>query len=65
MARIVVKDLPRTVGPDSVDMAGVVCGGRASVEDDHDRYANAEVSYLLQRMEVHAGLVTLASNLRK
>jgi SpoVK/Ycf46/Vps4 family AAA+-type ATPase len=34
------------------------------VSDAHDRYANQEVSYLLQRIEAYAGVVILASNLR-
>jgi SpoVK/Ycf46/Vps4 family AAA+-type ATPase len=34
------------------------------VKDSHDKYANQEVSYLLQRIENHPGLVILASNLK-
>ena len=34
------------------------------MHDAHDRYANLEVSYLLQRMEEYDGIVVLASNLR-
>ncbi|MFS8617888.1 MAG: ATP-binding protein, partial [Solitalea sp.] len=34
------------------------------VRDAHDKYANQEVSYLLQRIEAHSGLVILASNFR-
>src|SRR5213078_1493783 len=40
-------------------------GKRTQVSDAHDRYANVEVSYLLQRMEDHDGVVVLATNLRK
>jgi SpoVK/Ycf46/Vps4 family AAA+-type ATPase len=35
------------------------------VKDSHDRYANIETGYLLQRMEEHEGVVILASNFRK
>jgi SpoVK/Ycf46/Vps4 family AAA+-type ATPase len=35
---------------------------RAEVKDAHDRYANLETSYLLQRLEAHHGLVLLTSN---
>jgi len=40
-------------------------GKRTAVHDAHDRYANVEVSYLLQRMEDYQGVVILATNLRK
>ena len=46
------------------DEADSVFGKRTSVRDAHDKYANQEVSYLLQRIEVHPGLVILASNLK-
>ncbi|MDX2285976.1 MAG: ATP-binding protein [Bacteroidia bacterium] len=46
------------------DEADALFGKRTGVRDAHDRYANQEVSYLLQRVEGHAGLVILASNLR-
>lgn len=46
------------------DEADSVFGKRTSVRDAHDKYANQEVSYLLQRIEAHPGLVILASNLR-
>jgi SpoVK/Ycf46/Vps4 family AAA+-type ATPase len=35
------------------------------VKDSHDRYANIEVNYLLQKMEQHEGIVILATNLSK
>lgn len=46
------------------DEADAVFGKRTSVRDSHDKYANQEVSYLLQRIESHPGLVILASNLK-
>ncbi|WP_423126907.1 ATP-binding protein [Gaoshiqia sp. Z1-71] len=46
------------------DEADSIFGKRTNVRDAHDKYANQEVSYLLQRVESHAGLVILASNLR-
>jgi SpoVK/Ycf46/Vps4 family AAA+-type ATPase len=39
-------------------------GKRSDVKDSHDRYANIEVSYLLQRMEAHRGLAVLTTNLK-
>ena len=39
-------------------------GKRTDVKDSHDRYANIEVSYLLQRMEAYGGLAILTSNLK-
>lgn len=44
------------------DEADALFGKRTSVKDAHDRYANQEVSYLLQRVEDFPGLVILASN---
>ena len=46
------------------DEADALFGKRTSVKDSHDRYANQEVSYLLQRVEGFNGLVILASNFR-
>jgi SpoVK/Ycf46/Vps4 family AAA+-type ATPase len=46
------------------DEADALFGKRTNVRDAHDKYANQEVSYLLQRIESHAGLVILASNLK-
>jgi SpoVK/Ycf46/Vps4 family AAA+-type ATPase len=40
-------------------------GKRSEVHDSHDRYANIEVGYLLQRMEEYEGVVILATNFRK
>lgn len=47
------------------DEADALLGKRAEVKDAHDRYANIEVSYLLQKMEEHTGVVVLATNLAK
>lgn len=46
------------------DEADAIFGKRSEVKDAHDRYANIEVSYLLQRMESFNGLTILATNLR-
>ena len=46
------------------DEADSVFGKRTNVRDAHDKYANQEVSYLLQRIEAHPGLVILASNFK-
>ncbi len=45
------------------DEADALFGKRSDVKDSHDRYANMEVSYLLQRMESYRGLAILTSNL--
>lgn len=46
------------------DEADARFGKRTSVKDAHDRYANQEASYLMQRVEEFDGLVILASNFR-
>ena len=46
------------------DEADAVFGRRSEVKDAHDRYANIESAYLLQRMETFDGLAILATNLR-
>lgn len=46
------------------DEADAIFGKRSEVKDAHDRYANIEVSYLLQRMEAYNGVTILATNLR-
>jgi SpoVK/Ycf46/Vps4 family AAA+-type ATPase len=48
-----------------IDEADAVAGKRSEVKDAHDRYANIEVAYLLQRIEAHEGLVILTTNLRQ
>ncbi len=46
------------------DEADALFGKRSDVKDSHDRYANLEISYLLQRMERYRGLAVLTTNLR-
>jgi AAA+ superfamily predicted ATPase len=46
------------------DEADALFGKRSEVRDSHDRYANLEVSYLLQRMETYRGLAILTTNLK-
>ena len=46
------------------DEADALFGRRSEVKDSHDRYANIEISYLLQRMEDYRGLAILTSNLK-
>lgn len=59
--------LARTEKTESIlffDEADALFGKRTGVRDAHDKYANQEVSYLLQRIESYSGLVILASNLK-
>ena len=44
------------------DEADALFGKRSEVKDSHDRYANIEINYLLQRMETYRGLAVLATN---
>ncbi len=46
------------------DEADALFGKRSEVKDSHDRYANIEINYLLQRMESYRGLAILATNLK-
>jgi SpoVK/Ycf46/Vps4 family AAA+-type ATPase len=46
------------------DEADALFGKRTDVKDSHDRHANVEVSYLLQRMEAYRGLSVLTTNLK-
>jgi hypothetical protein len=46
------------------DEADALFGKRSEVKDAHDRYANIETAYLLQRMEEYSGIVILATNMR-
>jgi hypothetical protein len=46
------------------DEADALFGKRSEVKDSHDRYANIEVNYLLQRMESYRGVAVLATNMR-
>ena len=47
------------------DEADALFGKRSEVKDSHDRYANIEVSYLLQRMESYRGLAILTTNMKE
>ena len=47
------------------DEADALFGKRSQVRDSHDRYANLEVSYLLQKIEAYDGFAILATNLRQ
>jgi len=46
------------------DEADALFGKRSDVKDSHDRYANVEISYLLQRMEAYRGLAILTTNMK-
>ena len=46
------------------DEAEALFSSRTEVQDAHDRFANQEISYLLQRMEEHPGIVILATNMK-
>jgi hypothetical protein len=46
------------------DEADALFGRRTEVKDSHDRYANIEINYLLQRMESYSGLAILATNMK-
>lgn len=46
------------------DEADALFGKRSDVKDSHDRYANIEVSYLLQRMEAYRGLAIMTTNMK-
>lgn len=47
------------------DEADALFGKRSEVRDSHDRYANIEIAYLLQKMEEYEGVAILATNLRQ
>jgi hypothetical protein len=47
------------------DEADALFGKRSEVRDSHDRYANVEVSYLLQRLEAYRGLAILTTNMKE
>jgi hypothetical protein len=46
------------------DEADALFGRRSEVKDSHDRYANIEINYLLQRMEAYRGLAILTTNMK-
>jgi SpoVK/Ycf46/Vps4 family AAA+-type ATPase len=58
----VFKDAEHTNAVLFFDEAEALLGKRSGVKDAHDRYANIEVSYLLDRIEAFGGLVILATN---
>jgi hypothetical protein len=47
------------------DEADALFGKRSEVRDSHDRYANLEISYLLQRMEAYRGVAILTTNMKQ
>ena len=47
-----------------IDEADALLGKRTDVKDAHDRYANLEVGYLLQKIEAHPGIAILSTNLK-
>jgi SpoVK/Ycf46/Vps4 family AAA+-type ATPase len=47
-----------------LDEADALFGKRTDVKDAHDRYANVDIAYLLQRIEAYEGLVILATNVQ-
>lgn len=62
------KVFSRAEGKDWIlffDEADALFGKRTNVSDAHDKYANQEISYLLQRLEDYPGLVILASNMQQ
>src|SRR5258706_10241810 len=46
------------------DEADALFGKRSEVKDSHDRYANIEINYLLQRLEAYTGLAIMATNMK-
>jgi len=61
----VFTDAGRSGAAILIDEADALLGKRSEVKDAHDRYANIEVAYLLQRMETFEGLAILTTNLRQ
>jgi SpoVK/Ycf46/Vps4 family AAA+-type ATPase len=61
----VFSDAQRSGAAILIDEAEALLGKRSEVKDAHDRYANIEVAYLLQRMESFDGLAMLTTNLRQ
>jgi SpoVK/Ycf46/Vps4 family AAA+-type ATPase len=60
----VFKDAERAGAQLFFDEADALFGRRTDVTDDHDRYANQVIDYLLQRIEAFEGVMILASNLK-
>lgn len=61
----VFVDAQRSGSAILIDEADALFGKRSEVRDAHDRYANIEVAFLLQRMEAYEGLAILTTNLRQ
>jgi SpoVK/Ycf46/Vps4 family AAA+-type ATPase len=61
----VFTDAQRSGAAILIDEADALLGKRSEVKDAHDRYANIEVAFLLQRMEEYNGLAILTSNMRQ
>src|SRR5262249_56451379 len=61
----VLTDAQRSCAALLIDEADALLGKRSEVKDAHDRYANIEVAYLLQRLEAFEGLAILTTNMRK
>lgn len=59
------RDAQRAGAVLQIDEAESLFGRRSEVKDSHDRYANLEVAYLLQRMEAFDGVAILTTNLRQ
>jgi SpoVK/Ycf46/Vps4 family AAA+-type ATPase len=61
----VFNDAEQSGGVLLIEEADALFGKRSEVKDSHDRHANIEVSYLLQRIEACSGLVILTTNKRQ
>lgn len=61
----VFADAQRSGSAILIDEADALLGKRSDVKDAHDRYANIEVAYVLQRMEAYEGLAILTTNMRQ
>jgi hypothetical protein len=61
----VFVDAQRSGAAILIDEAEALLGKRSEVKDAHDRYANIEVAYLLQRMEAYDGLAIMTTNMRQ
>ena len=61
----IFNDAQRSGSAMLIDEADALLGKRSEVKDAHDRYANIEVAYVLQRMEAYEGLAILTTNMRQ
>jgi SpoVK/Ycf46/Vps4 family AAA+-type ATPase len=62
---VVFSDAERAGAVLLFDEADALFGKRSEIKDAHDRYANIEVAYLLQRIEAFSGLAVLTTNFRQ